>query len=291
MAKFGRNYILSVETQSGSTLTVRLPFTVEFDITRNVLTSANVCSVRVYNLNANNRNQIRKNINDYGDLRLIQLKAGYEDNTPIIFQGNISQAWSVREGVNFITQVECFDGGFAFANSITDMTFPAGAEQRTVIDSLVQNLSAAGITPGAIGEFPGSLSRGNAYSGSTTNILTELTGGRFFIDNGKAYALGDNECVAGPITLIDAKAGLLGTPVREQTIINFDMLFEPRLMIGQKVELRSGTDTNFNGVYKVVSLKHRGMISDAVCGDAITSVGLLQPLGSQALTVVEVSPT
>lgn len=289
--KFGRNYSLDIQTQDGSTLTIAPPFTVEFDITRNILSSANVSSIRVYNLNANHRSQIRKNITDLGDLRLIQLKAGYGDNIPIVFSGNITQAWSVREGTNFISQIESFDGGFAFINSITDVSFPANTAQQTVIETLVQNLSAAGVQMGAIGTFDGSLSRGNAYSGNTTDLLRQLTSGRFFIDNGKAYALSDNECLSGPLTLINTASGLLGTPVREQSIINFDMLFEPRLKLAQRVELQSGNAEetirqNFNGIYKVVSIKHRGMISESVGGDAITSVGLLQPLGSQTLTVV-----
>lgn len=286
--KFGRNYLLNVQTQSGSTLSIRPPFTIEFDITRNVLTSANVCSIRIYNLNANNRSQIRKNVNDYADLRVIQLLAGYGSNLSLAFEGNITQAWSVREGTNFITQIESFDGGFAFANAASNITFPAETEQRTVIETLVQNLASAGVKPGVIGDFPGQLTRGNAYSGNTCSLLQELTAGRFYIDNGKAFALADNECIAGPISVINAASGLLNTPVREQTIITFDMLFEPRLIIGQQVRLESTTtdDRNVNGSYKVISLKHRGIISEAVAGDAITSVGLLQPLGSQTLTLV-----
>lgn len=286
--KFGRNYILQVETSAGTTITIKLPFTVEFDITRNVMTSANVASIRIYNLNANHRAQIRKNITDYQDIRTIELKAGYGDTLAILFSGNITQAWSVREGTNFITQIESFDGGFAFANSVSDITATSGTTQKSVIDTLFLDLKKAGVKPGVIGSFPGSLTRGNAYSGSTTQILQDLSGGRFYIDNGKAYVLADNECLSGPVTLINAASGLLNTPLREQTIINFDMLFEPKLVIGQLVELDSSTtdDQNVNGKYKVISLKHRGMISAAVCGDAITSVGLLQPKGSQGLTVV-----
>lgn len=285
---FGRNYILRVETKIGTTITVKLPFTIEFDITRNVMTSANVASIRIYNLNANNRAQIRKNINDSDSFRSVELKAGYGDALAILFSGNITQAWSVREGTNFITQIESFDGGFAFANATSSLTAPAGTPQLSVIETLVQDLGKAGVQPGVLGAIPGSLPRGNAYSGDTCKVLQELTGGRFYIDNGKAYVLSDNECLAGPLTVISAASGLLGTPVREQTIINFDMLFQPKLAIGQLVTLQSTTtdDANVNGDYKVISLKHRGMISDAVCGDAITSVGLLQPLGSQGLTVV-----
>lgn len=286
--KFGRNYILKVELKDQTTLTVKPPFTIEFDITRNVMTSANVASIRIYNLNSYHRAQIRKNINDNDAFRSIELKAGYGDTIADIFSGNITQAWSVREGTNFISQIESFDGGFAFANSISDITVVKNTPKLSVMETLIEDLTDAGISLGVIGSFPGSSTRGNAYSGNTTDILQELSGGRFFIDNGKAYILADNECVFGPVTLINAASGLLNTPIREQTIINFDMLFEPKLIIGQKVILQSTTtdDSNVNGSYKVISLKHRGMISKAVCGDAITSVGLLQPLGSQGLVTV-----
>lgn len=270
MAKFGRSYELSVTTINGDTITIKPPFTVEFDITRNTLTSANVCSIRIYNLSLHNRNQIRKNVTDYGTDRPITLRAGYGSNLPVIFTGNISQAWSVREGTNFITQIECFDGGFAFANAQSSIPFSSGTPQKTVITTFMSQLP--GVTLGAIGDFPGTIGRGNSYSGSTTDLLRTLTGGAFFIDNGKAYALGDNEYVAdGLPLLINSKSGLLGTPVLEQSIVKFDMLFEPNLVPGRSVLLESITESNFNGAYKVTSVKHRGMISEAVCGDCITT--------------------
>lgn len=287
MVKFGRNYSLKVQAQNGEIITVAPPFTIEFDITRNTLTSANICSIRVYNLSQKNRNQIRKDVTDFSDLRAIQLAAGYGTNLPVIFSGNITQAWSVREGNNFITQIESFDGGFAFATGQTNMTFPADTPQQTIVETLADSLP--GVTRGVIDTFPGSITRGNSYSGNTTQILTELTGGGFFIDNSKVNCLGNNSCLEGQIQVINSESGLLGTPVREQTILNFDILFEPRLTVGQLLQLDSLEGTargaNFNGFYKVISVKHRGMISAAVCGDAITSVGLFY--GTGQLTVVQ----
>ena len=271
--KFDRNYILSVQTNTGKTLTVKRPFTVEFEIHRNSFSSANVASFRIYNLSEDNRSQIRKDPMDSDDLRNMSFTAGYGDNLSLGFAGNISQAWSVREGNNIVTQIESFDGGFAYTNAITDNAFPAGTPQTAVIDSLVASLP--GVTKGSIGNYPGSLSKGNAYSGNTTAILTEITGGGFFIDNGKAHCLGDNECVTSEVTLIDAASGLLGTPLLEQQRVLFDVLFEPRLVIGQQLQLKSLTAPNFNGFYKLTGLKHRGTISDAICGDAITSVELI----------------
>jgi hypothetical protein len=282
MDKFGRNYILTVETQNNDLLIIQPPFTIEFDITRNILTSANVCSIRIYNLSQNNRNKIRFNIMDIGLFRSVQLQAGYGPNLPIIFSGNITQAWSVRESVNFITAIECFDGGFAFANGQTNTVFPSGTSQQDVIATLAGSLPHASL--GVIGNYPGSLSRGASYSGNTADILRDITGGGVFIDNGKVFCLGDSECREGEMLLINSSSGLLGTPVREQTILTFDMIFEPRLTVAQKIQLQSATAQNFNGFYKIISLKHRGMISQAVCGDAITSVGMFY--GTSALTTV-----
>lgn len=220
---------------------------------------------------------------DTGDYRPVTFQAGYGGNISTIFTGSITSAWSVREGTNFITTIECFDGGYAFNNSQTNTTFPSGSSQENVIENLAGSLP--NVQVGSIGTYPGSLSRDNALSGNTTDLLRDLTGNGFFIDNGFVNCLGDNECLpASGVSVIDDSAGLLGTPVREQTILSFDMIFEPRLVVGQQVQLLSSTGANFNGFYKVISVKHRGMISAAVSGDAITSVGMFY--GTAALTTV-----
>lgn len=286
MDKYNRNYSLAVEAQNGSTITIELPFTLEFDITRNVLSSANVSSFRIYNLSEKNRNLLRKNKWDFDQLRKIELRAGYDQNLPVIFKGSITQAWSVRESVNFITQIESYDGGFAYVNAKTDTPFPAGTNQKDVIENFVNSLKPYDVQPGAVGNFSGSIGRGNTYSGSTTDILREISGGGFFIDNGRANVLQDNECLDFETFVITSASGLLGTPILEDTYLNFDILFEPSLMIGQRVRLDSITGANFNSIYKVVSLHHRGMISESVAGTAITSVGLFAPAELSAVAAI-----
>lgn len=278
MIKLGRNYKIFIETVDGNTLEIGLPFTIEFDITRNTLSSANVCQVRLYNLSEKNRNQIYFNAYNQTLFRKFLLKAGYEDNLSTIFNGNISQAASFREGVNFITQIECYDGGFAFVNGSVDLTFPSGTSIKTVIRTLMEQLPNVSI--GAIGNFEGSLLRGNTYSGNPAQILFELTGGAFFIDSGKAYALKSDEYVpeigsnptGTPTILINTDTGLLNTPVLEQTIVRFEMLFEPSLNIGKLVRLVSATNPALNGIYKITSVKHRGMISGVMAG-SLTTIG------------------
>ena len=276
MDKYNRKYKLEVQTYLGTTITIELPFTIEFDITRNNLSSANVASIRIYNLSEKNRNLLRKDSWDYNDIREIVLKAGYEGNMPVVFKGNMTSSWSVREGTNFITQIESFGGGAAYNNAITDTTYPAGTTNKEVMGNMISSMP--GVALGAIGEYDGSLARGAAYSGATCDVLTQLSGGGFFIDNGIAHCLQDGEYIEGPINIINSQSGLLGTPVREQTFLNFDMLFEPQLLVGQRIKLESVTGANFNGYYKVNSVKHKGMISEAVSGSVITSVGLIAPI-------------
>lgn len=274
MDKFGRAYILEVQRDDGTTLTIKLPFTIEFDITRNTLTSANVCQIRVYNLSEKNRNLIRFNVSDYTSFKAITLKAGYGTNLsglPIVFTGNISEAWSVREGTNFITQIEGYDGGFAFNNGTIDVPFPEGTSNRDLFATIAGQLPHVSV--GAIGNYPGNLTRANSHSGNAAQILREITGNGFFIDNAKANVLLTDEYIAdiGGIFQINAQSGLLGTPVLEKTIVHFDMIFEPGLTVAQKIFLSSSTGAPFNGDYKVTAVKHRGMISEAVCGEVITT--------------------
>lgn len=328
MLKFGRYYSLSVQDQNNEFLVIGpddmgnpSPFTIEFDITRNILSAANICQIRIYNLSATNRQRILFNKMDWGNYKAVTLRAGYLPSPlpkgylpapPIIFSGGITQCSSVREGVNFITTIECFDGGFAFTNGVTIDNFPPGTPDYVIYETLINSLPF--VQGGAVGHFPNVSNKSTPMMGNTCNILTELLGpGGFYIDNGIGYVLGNSECLVGEIDTINSASGLLGTPVREQALLNFDMIFEPRIIVGQLINLESTTAPNataipnavaaqgqpltapnaqsllnYNGPYKVISVKHKGMISAAICGDAITSVGLF--FGSKFLTTVQNLP-
>ncbi len=294
MDKRRRNYQLFIEegyrtfdqvqagVPAGAMLRIEPPFTMEFDIIRNDLASSNTATFRVYNLTKTTRTKIHKDQFATNLYKGIELRAGYENVTPTIFKGNIKIAWSTREGQVNITKIEAYDGGFAFLNGRVDQSFQAGTPNNQVLEAIMQTLPQ--VNRGAVGNFPGVLTRGNAISGNSADLASQLSNGSFFVDLEKAYVLNDNECIPGAINVIASDSGLLGTPILEETSLRFDMIFEPRLLIGQQVKLDSLTATNFNTVYRVCSLQHRGMISDSVCGTAITSVGLWY--GTKRLEVV-----
>ncbi len=281
MAKFGRNYLLTIQDQSGFPYIVRPPFTIEFDVTRNLLSSANVASVRIYNLSKINRNRILKNQMDVGNIKTIQLRAGYGTNMPLILSGMVTQSWSVRQGNDFISQINAYDGGDAFSNEKLigpDGNFPANTPNKVMLQKLITSLAPYDVLPGSIGNYTGISARGKSFNGSTISAIKEIVGPQgFFIDNGFGNCLQDNEAIQTPsIPVISSVTGLLGTPVREVQVLNFNTIFEPTLRIGQIIYLNSIVGAGiFNQQYRINSLKHKGMISDAVCGDAVTSIGVM----------------
>lgn len=275
MRKFNRNYSLRIETNTpGKFITIKPPFTIQFDIKRNLYAKANSASITIYNLNSNTRNEIRKDRQHYDKVKKIILDAGYGNNLSQILSAEITEAHSVRSGVDITTNISAFDGGFSFNNARTEKSFLSGTSGAIVTKDLVNSLVKTGTSPGHIGNIKGKLLRGNTYSGNTCAILSEITGGAFFIDNGKAHVLSNSEYFEGTTRSINSDSGLLGTPRRQESFLVFDMMFEPSLLIGQRLEITSSTVKEFDGIYKVGSIHHHGIISEAKAGPLVTSVGV-----------------
>lgn len=270
-----------IERNISDFIEVKPPFTLQFDVEQKARATTNTSSFRLYNLGNTTRSLLRKDQTDYQINRKVILKAGYGDQIPTIFNGYLMQGWSVREGVDFITTCLCSLGNFASVNGILtgpQATFKKGTPYFDVISSLILLLKPYGIERGVIGNFPGELLKDTSYGSNIIDQLNEITGNAFFIANGRAYALRDEEVINGPLDEISSASGLLGTPIRENRYIYVDILFEPRIQVAQLIRLNTSTgDSGMNQNWKVLAIKHTGMISDAVCGDAKTRITLCSP--------------
>ncbi len=280
--KFGRQYLLKIETITNEILEIKPPFTIEFVCKRNDLATANTANIKIYNLSEKNRNLIYKDKYETTIYRQLEFRAGYEEDAPKIFKGNIMQCFSYRSGVNVITEIECFDGGDAIANSVSSITIEAGQPNNKTLSVLVNDLK--NVQLGQIGDFTGGALRGKVLFGNTSELLKNESNNRFFIDSEKVYILNNNECIEGSIQLITAESGLLESPRRSDTQLVFKILFEPRLRVGQILQLESKINSIFNGIYKVIGFTHTGIISEAVGGKCETEVHLW--LGPGQLKVV-----
>lgn len=285
--KWGLNYELAIEMDPGTSeaIIIRPPLTLTFNIVRNTLHGVNTATISVYNLKESTRRIVyHDRINtDTKTYRRIVLRAGYGNDMPIVFRGNIREASSARQGVNYITEIEAFDGGDAVINGFTVQTWPAGTNIRAIMTDIVKNMP--NVVLGKIGDFSGTSYRGTTVVGNSWEMLVRISGDQAqpFIDNEKVNVLGVNEVIGNGFRILDASTGLLDTPKRQDTVLEIKTLLEPHLEIGQVVELRS-MESLYNGRYKVCGLVHSGTISEAVGSVCTTEASLY--LGTAALKEV-----
>lgn len=310
--KARRNYRLQVATREDPDLFVTAdpPTTIEFDITQKLNALPSDMNITIYNLSENNRNAIFHDGYDYDIIRRIILDAGYGSPTveqiadlslrgidaraidlstsyagidpsgsklSTVFDGQVTSCLSVRQGTNFLTKITAFSAATAYSSAHISETIQAGYSDKESIEQVLSNLKKFGISKGVIGDYQNISKRAQVYSGNPIEIANTISNGGFFIYNDKYYVLADSECIEGTdIDVIDSSTGLLSTPAQEGQYIHVEMIFEPRIIMGQLIYLNSATAPHLNGPYKVMSLTHRGTISEAVSGTAITTVGLFK---------------
>lgn len=295
MDKFNRVYSLKVEVDDGTAnplirpefranknIEISLPYTVEFEIVRRNFTSAQTGTFRIKNLGLDVRNAIQKDIFQFTQLRAIQFRAGYEspsgDFMPLVFNGTVLSAYSYRVEQDWITEIEAFDGGWQMANTnAVSLTLSPGITASAVIRQLsgqiLQQYGRA-TAPPIIGNFPSTNLRGEVLFGNAWGLIIQKSNGTATIDNGQIKALQFHEVFQGELPVITSDSGLLGSPKRTTSTLEFDMIFEPRLSVGQLVILESFTNTQYNRPWKVIGFEHRGTISPVESGDCLTSVRL-----------------
>ena len=283
--KFGRRYSLFAQGVVND-YTIPFPLTMEFEITRNTLASINTARLILYNLAPDTRRDLYHDQYDTLTYKQVRLHAGYasEPSLPLIFQGNIRKAFSYRRGPDWVTELDCWDGGFGSINGQVSASIPSGWSIKTLISTLMGALP--NVSQGAIGSIDIGGSRGVVLSGNAWDIMQQYTqNGQAFIDNEVVNVLDFNDYIinADGIPVITSATGLLNTPRRQDAILEVDMLFEPRAQVSQLIQIQS-LESIYNGQYIVKGIRHRGTISGAICGEAITTLSLW--LGSEALNAI-----
>lgn len=293
MLKLQRNYRIEVQDKFGEVRVIAFPLRCDFQVSRNTLAGYNTGDFTVYNLSDSLRSSLVRNTISFSDSRTFKFYAGYgsgpDAQLPLVFSGLVQTCVSDRDSVEWYTRFECNDPDPISKNRNISVALQAGSFQASNIENLI-NTFMNPVQFGKIGslfENSPTLPRGNAYSGSITNILRSITNKNFFVDNGKAYVLAPWECLQDEgISILNADTGLLGSPHYEQSFVNCKLIFEPQIVMAQKITLQCD-QAYLNGDFKVVAFNHNGTISAASAGTAITEVSLYNPLNSQGLTVLQ----
>jgi len=292
MSKFQRNYKLiytvpptTSDTGNAEVITISSPLSCDFDIVRNTYASANNATFRIYNLAENTRDKIFQDKYNIFRFCFVDFYAGYGDQLSLLFTGKVMQAYSERQGTEMVTEIQALDA-FGIFDHRTH-TFPKGTGTHDIIKTLATDMEH--IKLGSVG-LPNERITGHLSIDSVSfDAINKLTGGLCFVDLGKLHVLGNKQVLEdAEIYKIDSDTGLLGTPKRRDAQVEIDMIFEPRITVGQLVELTSTTAKIFNGQLKVIGIHHAGTISGAVAGEARTTlnlfIGPLIPNSNQIFT-------
>lgn len=273
-------------TDGEKTHVVGYPLTVEFNIERNTFASANTASFNIYNLSPSTRSSdlfFQDRFNTAKN-KFVTFKAGYEGKLTKCFRGRVQEAYSRRQGTETITSLQCLDLGTA--TDYINVTVKAGTTKKEAYTNIIQNLGMLQI--GAIGSLEGTYLTETYFEGKPLDVLNEISGGHTYIDSGIVYTLMPNEALDMSVPILKAETGLINTPQRRDSQIIAEGIFNPNVVVGQLIEVKSNTASEFSGTFKVCGFTHSGTISGAVAGTRTTRynflVGAMLPNGSYTLT-------
>jgi hypothetical protein len=285
-------------------------FRVTFTIKRGDRQTPNTADVRIYNLSDNTANQVQN------EFTYIALQAGYQANFGLIFQGTVKQVRKGRQDQkDSYLDVTAADGDEAYNFATAIGSLAAGYSAQDHWAFLNKQMQPYGITAGAAPFLSTNRSAtGRVLCGMAKDELRTFAndqGCPWSIQDGQLTLIQKTGYVAGNVPLISPQSGLIGVPEQTQNGIAIRTLLNPRLKIGQLIQLQSNVnlarqDTNLesaaltnyglqhaakvagDGVYYVMVANHTGdtrgqpWYTDLICLAADASqipTGLLQQVG------------
>lgn len=275
VTKLNREYLLTYipATQEGYVgdrmLEIKNPITIEFNIKRDLFSAVNEMVLDVYNLSPENRDFLYQDLQS--QMAYCYLEAGYQGwAKSLVFAGNVWNTFSRHAGTNVITRITARDG-FNAIQINTNQTFNAGSTTEDIVNTLQQSM---GLSKGVYGFKNYTFARPVEIIGNSFLALQKYVDRNAYIDLGELNILDTNQVKKSEVVVIDDSAGLLGTPERSNAVLTINIMFEPRVQVGQLIELRSSVEPRYNGQYKICGISHNGMISDTIAGRATTTLQL-----------------
>lgn len=281
--RFNRNYSLEIIALNNQKVTIQPEIRITFDVTKSVKGSLNNGTIQIYNLSQTNRNLIikdediaeedkeKKEENKKTDaqkekekkdkedgVRILpadymqfELKAGYS-KIETIFKGAISKASSKKQGAEFVTTIEAYDGLYDMQNSYTSKVVKGNISEQVIKDMPT-------VKKGKITE-QNPLLRPRVLVGNSFKILEENLSGNetYYVDDGVIHIIKEKEVTSSYIPLVNSETGLLNTPEKLQKEVKFETMMNPLLRIGCLMKLESLYDKRFNGIYKINTIHYTG---------------------------------
>lgn len=286
MLKFNRRYkcVFRIGKRIGfnkqkveQTFEIAYPYTLQFNVEAGCYQTSQQGNLRFYNINPDYQKSLWKESYDMSKYIEVELYAGYGNNMPLIFAGDVMKCYTSRKGgdTNFITEMEVSAAPEVFKNGFANQTISKGADVSSVFNDLFKGIPDVGI--GYITKELGKLKRSTTFIGNPIDLIKNSYGSQYeiFIENGLLNVLAEGEVKQDKVLTVTAASGLLGTPKRNGALTEVEMLFEPQATVAGLVNVLSDSMPDLNGTYKCLNVSHQGIISySGECGKVITNLVL-----------------
>lgn len=275
---YNLKYILTVTPitkegkAKGKSIVIKDPLTIRFDVKRMPFMGDSCATIDIYNLQPKTRAALFLDYFDFQNIQKVTLEAGYQNGKfDLIYKGRVVTCRTRKERTETVTRIEAQSGMFVLDSYISESMSDGQLTSDVVKEALskVDGFDSAFIQPEAV-QMP----RPVALKGNEMAVLQTYSKGKLFVDNEKVISIDENTCIDGDVRVIDDETGLLGVPEREQVTLTVNCIFEPRIKVGQGIEIKSRIAPQFDGQYKVWGVSHSGIIGLASSGQCTTTVQL-----------------
>ena len=237
---------------------------IAFSIQKGATKSPNKCTVKVWNASPKTRAAIEVIGN------VIILKAGYTEDigAKTIFSGNVTRTLTVREGPDWITELEIEDGFLEFRDAKVSLSFAQGATVEQVVSAVSKKFELP-VRPLPADILQKQYSAGFAFVGRVRDAMDkacEKGGLEWSIQNREIQVIKKGGVFKQKAYLLSADTGLLGSPMQESKTMT------------EKAAAKEGITANQPGVRKTTERDKDGEVQQMlqVLGYKVKS--LLQPL-------------
>jgi len=256
----------------GLSIVITSPLTIKFNVQRMPFAGRCTASIDIYNLDQDTRSKLFLDWYDFENIRQVTLEAGYENGKfDLIYKGRVRICTTKKAYTDNVTHIEAISG----LGVLDSMLHTSLNEGESLVDTAGMIIGEMpGVQPGEVSLPDFSFKRPVALIGNALSVLKTYTKDNVAIDLDKVIVIDEDEVIDGDVRVIDDETGLLGTPERQQTSLVVNCVFEPRIKVGQGLEIRSSIAPEFDGQYKVWGVTHNGTIGATQGGQCVTTITL-----------------
>jgi hypothetical protein len=235
---FGRVVVVTV-----GTIQIR-DLDVQFEVEKSLKKDPNRCDLTIFNLNGDHRKQL-------GQLKSVpvRVEAGYQDQTSLIFSGDLRNVYSTRDGADVLTKLSSGDGEKRLRTARINKSYAKGTPVATVLEdagkalgvgigNLVQAIRGKGLQ--GVGEM---FSGGTVLSGNAADEfdgLARSAGLEWSIQDGNLQVLARKRALEGLAVKLTADTGLIGSPtIDAKNVVHATCLLIPDIFPGRQVRIEA----------------------------------------------------